>query len=124
MLEVPTVLAFVDLLASSDFPYWFRLTLQLVILWASLTLLYFMVRYKHKTLLDTSLFLRELAFAVLIIRLTLLNTFTLYSIFVTNATYLFLALTCILVLYAVVRTRTMLFFNRRKEFDIDEEEEG
>lgn len=115
MLDAPLVLAFMELLTLSDFPAWFRLALQFIILWASLLLLAYMVRYENKSFLDVSLLLRELAFAILIIRLTVLNSFSLSNPALTNASYLFLAVACVLVVYSVVRARTILYYNRQLE---------
>lgn len=122
MLDAPLVLAFMELLTLSDFPAWFRLALQFIILWASLLLLAYMVRYENKSFLDVSLLLRELAFAILIIRLTVLNSFTISHPSLTNASYLFLAVACVLVVYSVARARTILYHNRQhKNILLDEE---
>lgn len=122
MVDAPLVLAFMELLTLSDFPAWFRLSLQFIILWASLLLLIYMVRYENKSFLDVSLLLRELAFAILIIRLTVLNSFSISNPSLTNASYLFLAVACVLVVYSVVRARTILYYNRQlEEVLLDEE---
>lgn len=123
MVDAPLVLAFMELLTLSDFPAWFRLSLQFIILWASLLLLLYMVRYESKSFLDVSLLLRELAFAILIIRLIVLNSFTLSNPTLTNASYLFLAISCVLVVYSVVRARSILHY-KRHHVELMSDEEG
>ena len=115
MLDTPLVLAFIEFLKLSDLPSWFRVTLQLITLWASLLLLFFMVRYDKRTILDTSLLLRELAFAILILRLTLLNVLGITSIYLTNSSYVFLAVSCVLVVYSVIKARTSMYLNHYKD---------
>jgi len=128
MPDLPIVLAFVDLLNISSLPEGLRLVLQIITLGASLALLFFMVQYEKRNFLDTSLLLRELAFAILFVRLSVLNAFGITHTTVTNLTYFFMAVACVLVLIAVIRTRTLMFLDshekRKKLQTINRENEN
>jgi magnesium-transporting ATPase (P-type) len=97
------------------------LSMYLAVIILSSTLVFFMVRYRGKTMLDIAFIFREIAFLLIIWRVLIYRYSGAYNIYFAIFTLIFIAIACLGILFFLIKER---YFYPNKHEDEQQELQG